>query len=250
MSLRARSIRAREASPRSCSRSSSVPSWAETADRTRVSSRRELPAGEHQDRILGDRDAAAVVGGGWRAHPARGDDAPVGGGSGAHQQGGAGHGEGLANALHHVGQRVLAAQDRVGEQREGVGLRPCAGGLRGPACRVVDHDRDGDRDGHHQQQRGGVVQLADGQRVQRFDEQVVQGHPTDQCGHHGRGDAADEGDRHGEAQHRQGDQAEVVGVQQRQRQGGRSENREEPAADPAPAGQRRCTPGKPASRGP
>ena len=75
-------------------------------------------------------------------------------------------------------ERLLAAQHAAGEVGQGARLGGRAGGLPGAPRRQVDRRADQRRHQDEDQQREGVVGLADGQRVQRRGEVVVEQEPN------------------------------------------------------------------------
>ncbi len=89
-------------------------------------------------------------------------------------QAGAGHPEGLADALQQRRQGGLAAQHGAGQGRQGLGLGRGAGRLPGTAGGPVDHRAHQRRDQHEDAQRQGVVRLGDGEGPGRRGEEVVQ----------------------------------------------------------------------------
>ena len=90
------------------------------------------------------------------------------------QQGDRGEAEGLPDPLQHLRQRLLAAQHAAGEVGQGARLGGCPGRLPGAPRRQVDRRADQRRHQDEDEQREGVVGLADGEGVQRRGEVVVE----------------------------------------------------------------------------
>ena len=249
MSLRARSTRAVEASPRSCSRSSRVPIWADTAARTRVSS-------AERSRPVSIRTTWSETGTWTPSSSEVGGVSPL---DAITRQSAAGSSRWSRDAL------VTAKVSRMRSSMAGRASSPrrtelasrvrVSASARARAASLVRRAAlsttiaTATATATIDEQGGGVARLGDGQRVGGFDEEVVQGQPADQRGHHGGRQAADQGDCHGQAQHGHGDQAQVVGVEQGQGQQGRAEDGQQPAGHPASGGQRGCAPREAGARG-
>ena len=187
----------------------------------------------------------AVVGGTRRVGTAAGQHPPgprrAISAVGAGQQGRRVHRERVPDQVEQGRQVVVATQQRLVEQAEGVGFAACEVGLDRPACGFAHDGGDRHGDEEEQQQRHQVLHVRDAEGVHGRGEEEVQEHATDEAGGQRRPESAGQGAEHGDGDERERLERRRAGAAQGQQREGEEQRRgegEHPAEDQAAATQR------------